>query len=73
VRRPQALRQFPACYLAGAAATGAEELLDVPVSPPPPLDDGVLLLGDAELEPESEPELEPESEPPLEPSFLVEL
>jgi hypothetical protein len=87
VRRPRSLRQFPACYRAGAAATGAEELLEVPpplegVEPPPdgvepPLDGVELLLDDAALEPEEEedePE-EPESEPPsLEPpSFLVEL
>ncbi len=74
VRRTQTFRQFPACgYLAGAAATGAEELLEVPLPPPP---EGVEPLEDAELEPESEPELElePESEPPPpELSFLVEL
>jgi hypothetical protein len=78
VRRPRALRQFPACYRADAAATGAEELLEVPL--PPPLDGVEPPLDDAELEPEEdepeedEPE-EPESEPPpLEPpSFLVEL
>jgi hypothetical protein len=84
VRRTRALRQFPACYRAGAAATGADELLEVPLPPPlldgvePLLDDAEPLLDDAELEPEEdepeedEPE-EPESEPPpLEPSFLVE-
>ena len=87
VRLPRALRQFPACYRAGAAATGAEELLEVPlppldgVEPPldgvePPLDGVEPPLVDAELEPEEdepeEPE-EPESEPPpLELSFLVE-
>lgn len=74
VRRTQSVRQFPARgYLAGAAATGAEELLEVPL-PPPPVE-GVEPLEDAELEPEDEPELEPEPEPesPPELSFLVEL
>jgi magnesium chelatase subunit D len=82
---PRALRQFPVCYRAGAAATGAEELLEVPLPPPPdgvepPLDGVEPPLDGVELEPEEdepeedEPE-EPESEPPpLEPpSFLVEL
>lgn len=83
VRCPFALRQFPACYRAGAAATGAEELLEVPLPPPldgvePPLD-GVELEPEEDAPEEDEPEEpepeEPESEPPpLEPpSFLVEL
>lgn len=72
VRRPQPFRQFPACYRAGAAATGAEELLEVPL--PPPLLEGVEPLPEAddELEPEEEPEPESEPPPPEPPSFLVE-
>ena len=73
VRRPQSLRQFPACYRAGAAATGAEELLEVTLPPPPLLDGVEPLLDDDELEPEPEPEPESEPPPPEPPSFLVEL